>query len=235
MMASKSTCEPAEATIVHSAGSTSASPRTIWFVRHGARLDVSDPDWLKTAKRQHDCPLAPEGVIEAQAVARRLAREKIDHIFSSPLLRAVETAHHCAEALGLPIKIEYGLVECFFTKWFPYCPDFIPTSELIQQFPGVDGSYASVENPVYPETNETMAGRTRRAIHAMIRNHPGNLLLFGHGGSMGGLVAALAGEGMVTRAPSTCCLVKLVENGGRWVVELDGSDTSHLGNAPRAP
>ncbi len=223
----KPTCMPVGAVTVHTADSMPGSPRAVWFVRHGARLDVSDPEWLKTAGRQHDTPISPEGVIEAQNVGSRLAPEKIDHIFSSPFLRAVETAHCCAEMLGLPIKIENGLAECFFTKWFPYCPDFIPTSELIQQFPRVDNSYGSVENPVYPETNEEMMARTRRAIEAIIRSHPGNLLLVGHGGSGGGLVVALAGEGAAIHAP-TCCLVKLVENNGRWIVELDGSDTSHL-------
>ena len=58
----------------------------IIFVRHG------DPNYGK------DC-LTSLGHLQAEAVGKRLAGEKVSHIFSSPRGRAVQTAEHIAEQL----------------------------------------------------------------------------------------------------------------------------------------
>ena len=44
-------------------------------------------------------------------VSTVLQKEKIDHIYCSPFLRTVQTAHQVANELSLPVKIEYGLSE----------------------------------------------------------------------------------------------------------------------------
>jgi probable phosphoglycerate mutase len=49
------------------------------------------------------------GHLHAAAVAKVLAAHGIEKIYSSPLLRAVETAQYTADALGLPVEIE----DCF--------------------------------------------------------------------------------------------------------------------------
>ena len=61
------------------------------FVRHG------DPDY------EHDC-LTPTGRQQAAAAAKRLSREGITTIYSSPNGRAMETAAFTAELLGLEIR-----------------------------------------------------------------------------------------------------------------------------------
>lgn len=68
----------------------------IIFVRHG------HPDY----KSGH---LTDLGHLHAKAAAKRLSACGIEKIYSSPLLRAVETAQYTANALGLPIEIE----DCF--------------------------------------------------------------------------------------------------------------------------
>lgn len=50
-----------------------------------------------------------------------LQDEKIHHIYSSPFLRTVQTAHEVAEIIHVPVKIEYGLSEGLFTSKSP-CP-----------------------------------------------------------------------------------------------------------------
>lgn len=62
----------------------------ILFVRHG------HPDYQK------DC-LTELGHRHGEAVARRLAEESIDKVFSSNMGRAVETAGHIAALLGLDV------------------------------------------------------------------------------------------------------------------------------------
>lgn len=59
----------------------------------------AEPDYPRDA-------LTPRGHRQAQALARRLAAAGIDRIYSSPLVRALETARYTAERLGLEIQIE---------------------------------------------------------------------------------------------------------------------------------
>lgn len=69
----------------------------IIFVRHG------HPDYV------HDC-LTPLGRKHAEAAALRLQNEGVTAIYSSTCGRALETAAHLAEKLGLPI------VHCDFMR-----------------------------------------------------------------------------------------------------------------------
>jgi broad specificity phosphatase PhoE len=64
---------------------------------------------------QLDVPLAPEGLAEAEALARRLAGVRIDRIISSPMLRALETAQ--AIATGRPIEVDERLRELDYGRW----------------------------------------------------------------------------------------------------------------------
>jgi len=90
-------------------------PRAVWIVRHGDRLDFADPTWRHTATRPDDPSLAPTGIAQSQALGRQLRRERIAHLFSSPFLRTVETAHLVAAALDLRIKVEPG-----FSEWLSF-------------------------------------------------------------------------------------------------------------------
>ena len=79
----------------------------IWICRHGNRIDFVDPSWQGT-----DPYLADDGIVQAKETGIRLREEGIQHIFASPFLRTIETAHHIAEAVDLSVKIEQeGAVE----------------------------------------------------------------------------------------------------------------------------
>ncbi len=72
----------------------------VFLVRH-AEAAPGDPDELR--------PLTAEGRATAQAVAERLAAEPLDAVYSSPLLRARETARAIAAAAGLEAEVEPAL------------------------------------------------------------------------------------------------------------------------------
>lgn len=57
---------------------------TLYLARHGNRLDFVYPEWFNTAPRKYDPPLSEDGKIQAQQLAQRLIKEKIDYIVSSP-------------------------------------------------------------------------------------------------------------------------------------------------------
>lgn len=71
--------------------------KTFYFVRHG------ETDWNSLGKiqGQTDIPLNENGRAQARALASRLAGLGIEHIYSSPLLRAKETANIINEKVGV--------------------------------------------------------------------------------------------------------------------------------------
>ena len=53
------------------------------------------------------------GKRQAEAVAKRLALHGIDEIYSSPMIRAIQTAKPLSEIIKKPINIEDWTFECF--------------------------------------------------------------------------------------------------------------------------
>ena len=65
----------------------------LYIVRHG------DPDYSTDS-------LTPRGVLQAEAVAKRLKDSGITQIYSSPMGRALQTAEPACKLLGLPCNVE---------------------------------------------------------------------------------------------------------------------------------
>ena len=61
--------------------------------------------------------LSVKGCAEIAAMAKRLAEEKIDAIYASPLQRTRETAEILANRLGLPIQYREDVIELDFGEW----------------------------------------------------------------------------------------------------------------------
>ncbi len=207
--------------------------QTIWIARHANRLDFVNPDWFLTAERPYDPPLSSDGLVQAKQLAQRLKGESIAHIFASPFLRTVQTANEVASVLDLPIKLESGLSEWLNPHWMPAMPERLSLLTLHEQFPRIDLSYTSRVIAKYPETGEESlerSGETARQLAAFSED----ILLVGHGASVLGATIGLVGgtpESTQVNA-ALCCLVKLVRDGEKWVMELNG-DTSHLSQSEK--
>ncbi len=83
----------------------------ICLIRHG------ETNWNAESRMQGrtDIPLNETGRLQAAATAEFLSGEPWDYIYSSPLIRARETAGRIAEAVGLrEISTEFDLIECNF-------------------------------------------------------------------------------------------------------------------------
>jgi probable phosphoglycerate mutase len=65
----------------------------LYIIRH------ADPDYDNNT-------ITPAGHLEARALAPRLAAERLDYIYSSPLGRAVHTAEYTASLTGLTLRVE---------------------------------------------------------------------------------------------------------------------------------
>jgi broad specificity phosphatase PhoE len=92
-----------------------ARPLTLLLVRHG------QSEWNAAGRMQGQTPHPPLtdlGHTQAAAAARELVKLRPGALVSSDLLRATQTAEHCARATGLPVVTApelreqgYGLLE----------------------------------------------------------------------------------------------------------------------------
>ena len=205
------------------------SKQIVWIARHGNRLDFVNPEWFNTATRRYDPPLSQDGFVQARELGLRLKQENISHIFSSPFLRTIQTAHEVAKILDLPLKLEAGLSEWHNPYWMSEKPELHPRELLEEDYPLIDWNYSSRLIPNYPESEEEVNQRTGEVAKQLVAEFSDDILLVGHGASVFGTTMGLLGGNPVVNA-SLCCLVKLVKNSHAWEMELDG-DTSHLSHS----
>jgi len=69
--------------------------------------------------------LSARGRAEIAAVAARLAEEKIEALYASPLQRTQETAAILSERLGLPVRRRDDVIELDFGEWTGLTADVI--------------------------------------------------------------------------------------------------------------
>ena len=86
----------------------------LYIVRHG------DPDYTTDS-------LTDRGILQANAVAKRLAASGIDRVFTSPMGRARQTAEPTCKLLGIDYEVEEWTHEIGDEKMTPY-PDGVMKS-----------------------------------------------------------------------------------------------------------
>ncbi len=195
----------------------------IWLCRHGNRIDFVDKNW----SGGNDPPLSADGIVQAQETGTRLRGENIRHIFASPFLRAVETAHYIAEALDLPIKIEPGACEWMNAAWFATPPVLQPSEALRERFPRVDVTYKPLVQPRHPETNPEMLVRCAETARRLSETFHEDLVIIGHGASVSGLAEGFLGRKPGLSCCGVCSLTQIVRQDGTATLVLNG-DVSHL-------
>ena len=145
------------------------------LIRHALPVRVDEHDGTAGPANPH---LAPRGLEQAEALATWLADEHVDAIWSSPMLRARETAAPVAAGLGLPITVDEGLSE--FDK---DALSYIPIEELKA---AGDPRWYQV-----PERPEHFVATVVEAVERIVVAHPGQTVaVVCHGG----VVNAYAGH-----------------------------------------
>jgi broad specificity phosphatase PhoE len=91
--------------------------RTIlYLLRHGAtEANLATPPRLQG--RNQNPQLAPLGVRQAELTRDFLAVRPIDYCYTSPLLRAVQTAEIICHPHGIEPMVHQGLIECDVGRW----------------------------------------------------------------------------------------------------------------------
>lgn len=87
--------------------------KKIYLVRHG------ETTWNLEGKTQgiKDSQLSKNGLLQAEALGRRLSNENIEIIYSSSLKRARRTSEIIAGILGIPCQFNHQLIEMNFGLW----------------------------------------------------------------------------------------------------------------------
>ncbi len=159
------------------------------MVRHGLPLRVEGPtETVPTAAA--DPGLAADGVRQAQQVADFLGAERIDEIYSSPLLRAVETASPLANRLSITATLVQEIAE-----WDSAGPAYVPVEELKK---ANDPRWQALrQGHFYDPEIDLTAFRTQvvGAVESIIRKHPGGTaVLFTHAGVINAYTGHVLGQ-----------------------------------------
>jgi broad specificity phosphatase PhoE len=148
---------------------------TLFFlVRHGEhRLQGR-----LAAGRTPGIGLSPKGRAEAAAVAERLADEKIDAIYASPLDRTRETAEIISDRLDLPVVIRENVIELDFGEWTGLTFDQVRTDKRWELW-RTCRSIAAIPGG---ESWRQVQDRTVNALFDLRRSHPeGTVVVVSHG------------------------------------------------------
>jgi probable phosphoglycerate mutase len=87
------------------------------LIRHGASAAAVPGEPFESLEGQSDPPLAPEGELQAQAAAERLAGERFAGLFVTPLRRTQQTAAPLAALTGLEPVVVPELREVGLGEW----------------------------------------------------------------------------------------------------------------------
>lgn len=194
-------------------------------IRHG------ETQWNRASRVQGhgDSPLTAEGLAQAQAVGKRLANEPFDHLLSSDLGRALQTAEAIAAFTGHPVRADARLRErCYGVA------EGLTRDEMAERHPGLHPMlwHANPDHPV-------PGGETRRAFHqrvgfafeALASEYAGaRVLIVCHGGVLANLYRHATGVGLAETDPipipnAGYNALRRLDSG--WQVEV-WADTAHL-------
>jgi probable phosphoglycerate mutase len=181
----------------------------IYAIRHG------ETAWNKATRIQGqlDIPLNETGLRQADAVGRALAEATIDAIYSSDLIRAVQTATPLAQAKGLNVVPVQGLRERHFGVW-----QGETYGEIEEKFPH-DYSRWRLREPEFAvegaENLIVFQARMAQALQTLAQAHPGQTIaVFTHGGCLD--ILYRLSTGLPLEAPRTWPISNAVVNRLRY-------------------
>lgn len=203
----------------------------VLLVRHGASQAAVEGEPFEAIEGGHaDPPLAPEGLVQADLVAARLATDPPDAVFVTPLQRTVQTASPLvAAAAGLSPAVVAELREIHLGDW--------EGGELRVRTAHGDPLVAEIFErqrwDVIPnaEPMDAFAARVRAGLDTIVQatGPGGRAAAFVHGGVIGELChQAVGGRRLGFVHVENASISRLVVfSDGRWLLR-SFNDTSHL-------
>lgn len=184
------------------------------LVRHG------ETDWNAMGKLQgrEDVPLNDRGEEQAIRVGEYLGRSKFNAIYTSPLLRAKETALIVNHFVGhLPLFVNDDFIEKDYGQ-----ASGMTVEEKNNCFP--DGKIPEME------TFDHVGARVTKGLQMIRNNFPaGTILLVAHGGLINVILSLLSGGRIGTGKTKlfNTCISHIVTDGDSWRI-IDYNRIDHL-------
>ena len=163
----------------------------VFLVRHGQTA------WNVGGRfqGQSDVPLSAEGRAQAALVAARFPADRLDMIYASDLMRAVDTGRAIADRLGAPMETTEKLREMFFGQW-----EGLTYDEIVAGWPDAGPLFFEAPDALIPPDGETFQMVQDRAapfLEDVVRKHAGeSIVLVAHGAIIRTLVAHMLGMPM---------------------------------------
>ncbi len=196
------------------------------LLRHG------QTEWNQGNERfrgRADVPLNDTGKIQAQKIAARLAKEKINAIYVSPMQRTLYTAQPLADALKIKVEPHPGLLDIDVGAL-----EGMTIDEARVAFPEVMEKWITTPGKVkFPkgESFKTMRRRIVALLDEMTAKHAGETLaLVTHRvvcSAMLCVVLGLDADALWRIRQDNACVSAFEKHEQGWVVTLV-NDTSHL-------
>ncbi|MEO8197294.1 MAG: histidine phosphatase family protein [Thermoanaerobaculia bacterium] len=160
----------------------------LYLVRHGQTASSRENRFTGSS----DPPLTPVGEAMAEALAGAYSQVKWNAIYTSPLLRARQTAAPLCRAVGVEPTIEEGLKEIAYGEW-----EGLKLEEAEKRFPAEFAYWAAdVASRGTPggETAFAVAARAMRVVEQIRTRHTaGNVLVVAHKATLRIVACALLG------------------------------------------
>jgi broad specificity phosphatase PhoE len=150
----------------------------LYLLRHGAtEANLADPPRLQG--RGQNPPLAPLGVRQAELTRDFLAIRAFDLCYTSPLLRAVQTAEIICHPHGIKPIVHDGLIECDVGRWEGLDWGSIQANdpENYQRYMSNPARFGYPEGESFAEVYQ----RSAPALNEMLQKHAGcRILVISH-------------------------------------------------------
>lgn len=145
--------------------------KNLYLIRHGRQ---------ESKKCNVNVALDEVGITQAKRLAERLKSYELDALYSSELIRAVETAEIIEEATGVKNQVLAHIEEIDFGDWTGQTDDYI--EEHYQEFR--EEWDKGEKDLAYPggENGEAVAKRVMPVIEELISRKENNVAIVTHGG-----------------------------------------------------
>lgn len=160
----------------------------LYLLRHG------ESEWniLNKIQGQKDTNLTSKGILQAKQVAKSLANEKIDKIYSSDLKRAFDTAKIIGQSLGLEVNCLKELREINFGVW-----EGLTTNEVKEKYMKEHTVWMTKPHELIIPNAEKLIDLQERLlgfINLLIKkNENKNHLIVSHGASIKAMILGVLG------------------------------------------
>ncbi|HTT52839.1 MAG TPA: histidine phosphatase family protein [Streptosporangiaceae bacterium] len=197
------------------------------LIRHGESQAAYMEQPFPLLDGHADPELAAQGRAQAELLAERLAKTRIDAIYVTSLRRTAQTAAPLARRLGLAPQVEPDLREVNLGEW----EAGVFRQKVAENHPLAERMWAEERWDVIPgaEPAGQFAARVERAIHRIAAAHPDQrVAAVAHGGVIGLAMALASGSRpFAFLGADNGSISRLVITPQRWVVR-GFNDTAHL-------